>query len=290
MVMNPEEQSFYAMLKYDLEPEIYSFRILNLFEEALQRYASHDKKAPVHVKLDTGMHRLGFEENDLPVLAERIKNNPQIVIRSLFSHLAASEDEVHDNFTYEQFARFRTMSNKIQDNFDYPIMRHILNSAGISRFKDAQFEMVRLGIGLYGVAVSEEEQALLHNVSTLKTVISQIKKVSAGESVGYGRNCIVKRDTVIATVPIGYADGLSRKLGNGKGRMYINGGYASIIGNICMDMCMLDITNIQANEGDDVIVFGNEYSIANFASDMETIPYEVLTSVSRRVKRVYYQE
>jgi Alr-MurF fusion protein len=290
MVMNPEEQSFYAMLKYDLEPEIYSFRILNLFEEALERYASIDKNAFVHIKLDTGMHRLGFEDYELDELIGRIKKNPRIIIKSLFSHLAASDDAKHDDFTHEQFERFKTMSKIIQDNFDYPIMRHILNSAGISRFKDAQFEMVRLGIGLYGVAANETEQALLQNVSTLKTVISQIKKIKTGESIGYGRNWVAKRETIIATLPIGYADGLSRKLGNGKGSMYVNGYFAPIAGNICMDMCMLDITEIPANEGDDVIVFGNEYPIAKFAADMETIPYEVLTSVSRRVKRVYFQE
>lgn len=290
MVMNPEEQSFYSMLKFDLEPEIYSFRILNMFEEALERYASLEKTAYVHLKLDTGMHRLGFEPGDLDELIIRIKKNPNIIIRSLFSHLAASEDSKQDAFTHSQFDKFETMGKKIQENIEYPIMRHILNSAGISRFKEAQFEMVRLGIGLYGVAANETEQALLQNVSTLKTVISQIKTVPAGESIGYGRNWVAKKDTIIATVPIGYADGLSRKLGNGKGSMYLNGHYAPIAGNICMDMCMLDITGIPANEGDDVIVFGNEFPIAKFAADMETIPYEVLTSVSRRVKRVYYQE
>lgn len=290
MVMNPEEQSFYAMLKYDLEPEIYSFRILELFEEALKRYASVDKKAYVHIKLDTGMHRLGFEEEDLDELINRIKGNPKIIVKSLFSHLAGADETKHDDFTRHQFDRFEAMSKIIIENFDYPIIRHILNSVGITRFRDHQFEMARLGIGLYGVAANEAEQASLHNVSTLKTVISQIKKIKAGDSVGYGRNWVAKRDTLTATVPIGYADGLNRKLGNGRGSMYINGHTAPIVGNICMDMCMLDITDIPAHEGDDVIVFGEEYPITKFAAAMETIPYEVLTSVSRRVKRVYFQE
>jgi alanine racemase len=291
MVMNPEEQSFDAMLKYNLEAEIYSFRILGFYEEALLRnFKDSDKKGHVHIKLDTGMHRLGFEKDDIPELAERLKNNPNLTVISVFSHLAASEDAEQDNFTRGQVNALKEMSDVIQKQLGYPVMRHILNSAGITRFRDAQFEMVRIGIGLYGVATNEQEQSLLQNVSTLKTVISQIKNIPKGESIGYGRKWVAPRNTRIATVPIGYADGLSRKLGNGKGKLFINGHHANIIGNVCMDMCMLDITDIPANEGDDVIVFGNEIPISQFAADMETIPYEVLTSVSHRVKRVYYQE
>jgi Alr-MurF fusion protein len=291
MVMNPEEQSFDAMLKYDLEAEIYSFRIMNLFEEAVSRnYKDTDKKAFIHIKLDTGMHRLGFEKNDMTQLVEQIKQNKNILIKSVFSHLAASEDAEQDKFTRFQISEFTEMSAYIQSQFDYSILRHILNSAGITRFRDAQFEMVRLGIGLYGVASSEQEQMLLQNVSTLKTVISQIKNIPKGESIGYGRKWTAPREMRTATVPIGYADGLNRKLGNGRGKLFVNGRFANIVGNICMDMCMIDITDIHAEEGDDVIVFGPEYPISEFATDMETIPYEVLTSVSRRVKRVYYQE
>ncbi|HNW97089.1 MAG TPA: bifunctional UDP-N-acetylmuramoyl-tripeptide:D-alanyl-D-alanine ligase/alanine racemase [Bacteroidales bacterium] len=291
MVMNPEEQSFDAMLKYDLEAEIYSFRILELFEEAVARnYKDSDKKANIHIKLDTGMHRLGFEKSDIARLVDHIKDNKNIVVKSVFSHLAASDDPAQDDFTRSQISLFREMSEFIQQNFDYQILSHILNSAGISRFRDAQFEMVRLGIGLYGVAVNEQEQTFLQNVSTLKTVISQIKSIPKGESIGYGHKWIAANDMKIATVPIGYADGLNRKLGNGHGKLYVNGRFANIVGNVCMDMCMIDITDIHAAEGDDVIVFGAEYPISEFAADMETIPYEVLTSVSRRVKRVYYQE
>ena len=182
------------------------------------------------------------------------------------------------------------MSNLIQKEFSYSILRHILNSAGISRFRDAQFEMVRLGIGLYGVASNEQEQSFLKNVSTLKTIISQIKKIPKGDSIGYGHKWIAPTDMISGTIPIGYADGLNRKMGNNKGEVFVNGKLAKIIGNICMDMCMIDLTNIPAKEGDNVIIFGSEIPISKFAKEMETIPYEVLTNVSRRVKRVYFQE
>ena len=291
MVMNPEEQSFDAMLKYNLEAEIYSFRILGLFEEALTRnFKDTDKKGFVHIKLDTGMHRLGFEKSDMTELIQRITDNPYIIVKSIFSHLAASDDQEQDDFTRKQISSFTEMSNIICEKLSYPVLRHILNSAGVSRFREAQFEMARLGIGLYGVACNEVEQNLLQNVSTLKTIISQIKKIPKGESIGYGRKCFAKKDMLIATVPIGYADGLNRILGNGNGKLFVNGQLAEIVGNICMDICMLDITDIPANEGDDVIVFGAEISISKLAADMNTIPYEVLTSVSRRVKRIYYQE
>ncbi|HOT89131.1 MAG TPA: bifunctional UDP-N-acetylmuramoyl-tripeptide:D-alanyl-D-alanine ligase/alanine racemase [Bacteroidales bacterium] len=291
MVMNPEEQSFDAMLKYNLEPEIYSFRILNLFEEAIKRnYKDSNKKGYVHLKLDTGMHRLGFEKSEIPELIERLKNNTQIEIKSVFSHLAASEDKEQDAFTQNQIFSFTEMSNLIQTEFSYSILRHILNSAGISRFRDAQFEMVRLGIGLYGVASNEQEQSFLKNVSTLKTIISQIKKIPKGDSIGYGHKWIAPTDMISGTIPIGYADGLNRKMGNNKGEVFVNGKLAKIIGNICMDMCMIDLTNIPAKEGDNVIIFGSEIPISKFAKEMETIPYEVLTNVSRRVKRVYFQE
>jgi alanine racemase len=291
MVMNPEEQSLDALLKYNLEAEIYSFRILGLFKDALARnYKGTDKKGFVHIKLDTGMHRLGFGKNDIEDLMAHIKNDPNISVKSVFSHLAASDNAEQDEFTRSQITAFTEMCQIIQSQLDYPIIRHILNSVGISRFSEAQFEMVRLGIGLYGIADNDTKQSLLQNVSTLRTIISQIKQISKGESIGYGRKWFAPKDMRIATVPIGYADGLSRKLGNGRGKLFVNDCSAKIVGNVCMDMCMIDITDIPANEGDDVIVFGAENSISNFAADMETIPYEVLTSVSRRVKRIYYQE
>ncbi len=290
MVMNPEEQSYESMISYQLEPEIFSFRILNLFNDAIKRNSKKEVQVPVHLKLDTGMHRLGFEEEDVNELIVRIKNSRHIVVRSVFTHLAASDEEEHDDFTRLQISRFQKMSDTIRSHFNYPIYRHILNSSGISRFPDAQMEMVRLGIGMYGVSPNISEATQLQNVSTLKTTISQIKNIQEGDSVGYSRKGQALKNTVIATVPIGYADGLNRRLGNGRGHMYINGLPVPIIGNVCMDMCMLDITDIQANEGDEVLVFGDIHPITEVAREMGTIAYEVLTNVSRRVKRVYYQE
>lgn len=294
MVMNPEEQSYDSMIQHNLEPEIFSFRVLNLFDEAVKRnkelLTETTKKIPVHLKFDTGMHRLGFEEKDINELVVRIKNNKFVTIRSLFSHLSGSEEAGHDEFTRLQIKRFRAMSDQVTAHFDYPVLLHILNSAGISRFPDSQFNMVRLGIGLYGVGANAEEQQQLQNVSTLKTTISQIKNIPAGDSIGYGRKWTAKSNMRIATVPIGYADGLNRRLSNGRGKMFVNGNPAPIVGNICMDMCMIDITDVNAGEGDEVTVFGGCYPITEAAKDAETIPYEILTNVSRRVKRVYYQE
>lgn len=290
MVMNPEEPSYDTMIRYDLEPEIFSFRVLKLFEDAVKRTGRKDAAYPIHLKLDTGMHRLGFEAQEVNELAVRIGNSKFLEVRSIFSHLAGSDEPAHDEFTRNQIKKFGEMSEVIRTRFDYPVFRHILNSAGIVRFPGAQFEMVRLGIGLYGIGANPEEQAYLKNVSTLKTTVSQIKHIPAGESIGYSRKFVAKNDMRIATVPIGYADGLNRRLGNGKGKMIIKDKRAPIVGNVCMDMCMLDITDIACAEGDEVIVFGSEYSAYEIARDMDTIPYEVFTGISRRVKRVYYQE
>lgn len=298
MVMNPEEQCLETMLDYSLEPEIYSFQLLNFFIDAVRkrlesgnaRNEEAEKFFPVHLKMDTGMNRLGFEEDALNELIIRIKNSKHLKIKSVFSHLAGSDEKQHDNFTQQQIDKFKKFSDKLRSHFDYPILRHILNSSGIIRFSEAQFDMVRLGIGLYGIAPTEHEQNQLQHVSTLKTTISQIKNVAAHETIGYSRKGLANRNMQIATVGIGYADGLNRRLSNGVGKMLVNGEFAPIIGNICMDMCMLDITDIPAQEGDDVIVFGNEYPITQLAKDMGTIPYEVLTTISQRVKRIYFQE
>ncbi|MFI5163805.1 MAG: bifunctional UDP-N-acetylmuramoyl-tripeptide:D-alanyl-D-alanine ligase/alanine racemase [Bacteroidia bacterium] len=289
MVMNPEEPSYDAMLNHDLEPEIFSFRVLKLFDDAVKR-SGKTEPFPIHVKLDTGMHRLGFEDKDVNELAVRIANSKFLQVRSVFSHLAGSDEEQHDEFTRLQIKKFGEMSEVIRSRFNYPILRHILNSAGIVRFPGAQFEMVRLGIGLYGIGANETEQQHFKNVSTLKTTISQIKNISAKDSIGYSRKFVAQKDMRIATVPIGYADGLSRRLSNGKGKMTVKGVQAPIAGNVCMDMCMLDVTNISCAEGDEVIVFGEQYPIYLLAKDMDTIPYEVFTGISRRVKRVYFHE
>jgi Alr-MurF fusion protein len=292
MVMNPEEQSFETMITYYLEPEIYSFRILSHFSETLKRRTAelNNKTFPIHIKLDTGMRRLGFETADINELVIRIRNNKFLKIDSVFSHLAGSDESVHDSFTKKQIEIFTKASHEIQSHFNYQIPRHILNSAGIIRFPEAQFEMVRLGIGLHGIAATPAEQKQLQTVSTLKTTISQIKTVRAGESIGYNRKGIATQDMQVATVGIGYADGLSRRMGNGIGKMLVNGKFAPIIGNVCMDMTMINITDIPSSEGDEVIVFGSEYTISQMAIDMGTIPYEALTGISQRVKRIYFHE
>ncbi|MFN6090945.1 MAG: bifunctional UDP-N-acetylmuramoyl-tripeptide:D-alanyl-D-alanine ligase/alanine racemase [Bacteroidota bacterium] len=291
MVMNPEEQSFDAMINYQLEPDIYSFRILNHFTEALKRRGEENiTRFPVHIELDTGMHRLGFDENDINEMIIRIKNNKFIKVASVFSHLVASDELEHDQFTRDQIARFNKISMTLQSHFNYPILRHILNSSGILRFPEAQFEMVRLGIGLHGIAATANEQRQLQMVATLKTTISQLKTVAAGDTIGYSRRGVAQRDMLIATVGIGYADGLSRRLGNGVGKMLVNGQLAPIVGSICMDMTMLDVTGMDVREGMEVIVFGQENSILEIAQQLGTIPYEVLTGISERVKRVYYHE
>ena len=290
MVLSPEEQSFDAMIQYGLEPEIFSVRSLQLLENAVKRKGVLDAPLKVHIKLNTGMNRLGFSERDINGMVIRIKNNPQLRIASVFSHLAASENQEEDAFSREQIARFELMSKTILPHFDYPILRHICNSFGIIRFPDAQYEMVRLGIGLYGVAPESPVKARLRNVSTLRTTISQIHSLQPGDTIGYGRTEKVKADMRSATLPIGYADGLSRKNGNRQGSVLINGHRAPIVGNVCMDMCMVDVTSVPCQEGDDAVIFGEEYPIEEFARNSETIPYEVLTNVSERVKRVYFQE
>lgn len=292
MVMNPDEQSFDSIIKHNLEPEIYSFRILELLEKAIKKnIIPSNKPVKIHLKLDTGMHRLGFLESEIDELISRLKNHSLIYLQSVFSHLAASGNSEHDEFTNHQISLFKRMSESIIAHADdHPILLHILNSAGINRFPDAQFDMVRLGISMYGIASNQEESEILENVTRLRSTISQIKKLSPEATIGYDRTGSLNTESRIAIVPIGYADGLNRALGNGNGHLIVNGQNAPTVGSICMDMCMIDITNIQAKEGDEVIIFGPEQSISELAKDMNTIPYEILSGISRRVKRVYYQE
>ncbi len=286
IVMNPEESSFELMLKYQLEPEIYNFRILEQFINELEK--ANLKDYPVHLKLDTGLNRLGFLKSETLLLIEILKETKTIKVATIFSHLAGSEDPVHDNYTKKQISLFDELSLKITNKFNYPIIRHISNSAGIERFPEAQFEMVRLGIGLYGISAINQEQ--LSVVSTLKSTVIQVKQVTKDETIGYNRKGKANDDMTIAIIPIGYADGLNRKLSNGKGKLYINGFLVPIVGNVCMDMCMVDITGYNIHEGDEVIVFGKEQPVTDLANALETIPYEIFTSVSSRVKRIYFQE
>jgi alanine racemase len=294
MVMNPEEQHFETMTEYNLEPEIYNLHIWQALLKYIKRRKQPAAPVAVHIKLDTGMHRLGFDEQELPQLLQELQKfrqesgeQPPVRIASVFSHLAASGNPQLDRFTHRQIVTFRRMSNQVQAIFTYPIFRHILNSAGISRFPESQFDMVRLGIGLYGVGANELEQQQLQNVSALKTEIIQIKELAAGETVGYNRNHKVVRGMRIGIIPIGYADGLPRKFGNGKGCVWVNKKQAPVIGNVCMDMCMINLNGIQAEENDEVEVFGDRQPVTEVAQMLETIPYEVFTSISRRVKRIY---
>jgi len=286
IVMNPEQNSFDLMLKHKLEPEIYNFRILEQFKTSVDKL--NFKDFPIHIKIDTGMNRLGFAKNEIPKLIEDLKTYKNLQISTIFSHLAGSDDQSHDNFTIQQIQLFNKLSLEITSNFSYPIVRHIANSAAIERFPESQFDMVRLGIGLYGVSATNQNQ--LETVSTLKSTVIQIKQVSKNETIGYNRMGKANEDMTIAIVPVGYADGLNRKLSNGKGKLYINGFFVPIVGNVCMDMCMVDITGCNIHEGDEVIVFGKEQSVIDLANIIETIPYEIFTSVSSRVKRIYFQE
>ena len=290
MVMNPELSSYRLLLKYKMEPEIYSFRTLNAFIDAVERYPDFGDEYYCHIKIDTGMHRLGFEEKDLDKVLEQLKKTSKLKVKSVFSHLATATDLDEDEYTLEQIAMFKETSEKVQRSLGYPILKHVLNTPGLERFGDYQFDMVRLGLGLYGVGITEENQKQLLQAGKLRTVISQIKEIKRGDSVGYSRDFKAKRKTRVATIPIGYADGLTRTLGNYGGKVYINGQKAPYIGNISMDMSMIDVTDCKCKEGDDVIVFGDELPVSEFAEDMKTIPYEALTNISRRVKRVYFQD
>lgn len=291
MVMTPEANTFESIIKNNLEPDIYSFRSLTLLEDAIKKLEK-PLKSPIgiHIKLDTGMHRLGFLKNDIDELLTRLKKNSNIIVKSVFSHLAGSDSEKFNDFTSLQINNFEEMSSKIIEAFPYKILRHILNSAGISRFTDYQYDMVRLGIGIYGVPPCDEDRGKLKNVVSLKTTIVQIKEYECGETVGYSRRGVINRKSKIGVVPIGYADGLKRQLGNGNACFYVNGKAAPIIGNICMDMCMIDLTDIECKENDTAILFDENHSIERIAEACDTIAYEILTSISQRVKRIYYHE
>jgi alanine racemase len=293
MVMNPEEQSFSDLIEYNLEPEIFSMRILDLFFNFLKEHRI--KKHPgIHVKLDTGMHRLGFTESEINELINRLKKNSKIKILSIFSHLVGSDTAQLDYFTQKQINLFKKISLLIANEIGYKPLFHICNSSGISRFPHAHFDMVRLGIGLYGIGTENEEKNHLLNSVVWKTKISQIKFLKTGDSVGYNRSGSIKGNKVIATIPLGYADGFSRRLSNGIGSVYIKNKPVPIIGNVCMDMCMIDITEVynqfKINEGEEVIIFNSTTSLHSFAKKSGTIPYEILTSVSQRVKRIYLTE
>jgi alanine racemase len=292
MVMNPEISAYRVLLKYKMEPEIYSFRTLRAFILAAEQFPEFAPKYFIHIKIDTGMHRLGFDEHELDQVVDAVKEHPLVRIQSVFSHLASAPLETEEArvFTLNQIKQFEKASKKVQDRLGYRVIRHILNTPGLERYGDYQMDMVRLGLGLYGIGQTGEAQAQLLQVGRLRTIISQIKEIPIGDTVGYDQRFKAQRKTRVATLPIGYADGLMRTLGNQRGKVLIHGKKAPFIGNICMDMAMVDVTDIPCEEGDDAIIFGDDLSVSEFAEDMQTIPYEALTHISRRVKRVYFQD
>ena len=288
MVLNPESTSFSAIIQHQLEPEIYSMKGLKAFLKiAVQKNL---KGFPIHIKIDTGMHRLGFEEENLEGLIQILKGNQTVQIKSILSHMATSDDLQHDAFSKSQIALFEKLSSQLMVELNIKPIRHILNTSGITNYGDFQYDMVRLGIGLYGISNNSEEQKELEIVGTLKSIISQIRTIDAGESVGYGRRFIATETTKIATIPIGYADGISRAWGHGVGYVLINGKQAKIVGSVCMDMLMVNTTDIECKEGGKVIIFGENPTVNFMAKQLNTIPYEILTSISQRVKRVFYRE
>jgi len=288
MVLNPETTSFSAIIQHQLEPEIYSIKGLKAFLKiAEQKKLKH---FPIHIKIDTGMHRLGFEEENLEELIRILKGNETVQIKSILSHMATSDDLKHDAFAKSQIALFEKLSSQLQNELNIKPIRHILNTSGITNYPEAQYDMVRLGIGLYGISNDEEEQKQLENVGTLKSVISQIRSIDSGESVGYGRRFIADKPTKIATIPIGYADGIRRSWGNNVGYVLINGKQAKIVGSVCMDMLMADVTGIDCKEGNMVVIFGENPTVNYMAKQLNTIPYEILTGISQRVKRVFFRE
>jgi alanine racemase len=286
MIMNPEMTAFKTMFDYDLEPEVYSFRLL----DALIRAARKEGITgwPVHIKLDTGMHRLGFDPDDIDELIDRLKHQNAVIPRSVFSHFVGSDSDDFDDFSAQQFAIFDAGSKQLQAAFSHKILRHMDNSAGIEHFPERQMDMCRLGLGLYGV--DPRDNRILSTVSTLKTTILQMRHVPAGDTVGYSRKGKIERDSVIAAIPIGYADGLNRHLGNRHCYCLVNGQKAEYVGNICMDVAMIDVTGIDCHEGDQVEIFGEHLPVTVLSDIIDTIPYEILTGVSNRVKRVYFQD
>lgn len=286
LIMNPELTAFKTMFDYKLEPEVYSFHLL----EALIRAAEKEgvTNFPIHIKLDTGMHRLGFAPEEMPQLIERLRSQNAVIPRSVFSHLVGSDSPQFDAFTRQQIETYEAAAGQLTAAFPHRILRHICNSAGIERFRGAQFDMVRLGLGLYGI--NPIDNSVMQNVCTLKTTILQIRNVPAEDTVGYSRKGRLTRPSRIAAIPIGYADGLNRHLGNGHAYCLVNGQKAPYVGNICMDVCMIDVTDIDCREGDSVEIFGDHLPVSVLSDVLQTIPYEILTAVSTRVKRVYYQD
>ncbi len=291
VVMNPEIRSYETLLEYNLEPEVYCINLLKKLAKAMESFSrvNEDDPLPIHLKLDTGMHRLGFLPSQVDELVAFLKQAPLLRVATVFSHFAASDDPSHDDFSRKQISLFEKLCEKLEMELGYPFIRHMCNSAAIRRFPQAHFDMVRAGIGLYGESSNADIKGLLQTVSTFKSVVSQMKTVSKGETIGYNRAAKADEKMEIAIIPVGYADGLNRHLSKGRGNLLIKGKRVPIVGNISMDMCAVDVSGLGVKEGEEVIIFGSELPASEIADQLGTIPYEVFTSVSQRVKRVYYQ-
>ncbi|MBL7729961.1 MAG: alanine racemase, partial [Chitinophagaceae bacterium] len=288
MVMNPDLNTFEAITEYNLEPEMYSFELLTAFDNYLQREGI--QHYPVHIEFETGMNRLGFQVTDTAELIRYLNTTTSFKVQSAFSHLAASEEPGQDNYTEQQFSLYNQAAGELEKGIGYKFICHIANSAAAIRHPQMQLDMVRLGIGLYGVDSAATGRLDLHTVATLRSTIAQLKELKKGDSVSYNRKGVVQKDSRIATVRIGYADGYPRRLGNGIGSVYINGKLAPVIGTVCMDMFMIDVTELSVQEGDEVVLFGKPLPVQQMAEWAGTIPYEIMTGISQRVKRVYYEE
>jgi alanine racemase len=289
IVLNPEASAFDKLTEYNLEPVIYSF---GLFDDYI-KYARQQNVLdyPIHLKIDTGMHRLGFENFEVETLCDLLEENRYVTVRSVFSHLVASDAPEHDAFTKTQVRNFEKAFKQIEKTLGYKVIKHLCNTSGIVRWPNAQYDMVRLGIGLYGIdAATPASEKDLQPIASLKTSISQVKKIAGGDTISYNRSGKLANNGKIATVRIGYADGYLRAFGNGAGKMLVKGALVPTIGNITMDMCMLDVTDVDVKEGDEVIVFNEQQRIEALADQIGTIPYEILTNISQRVKRVYFYE
>jgi alanine racemase len=289
VVLGAEAHSFEKMIQYDLEPEIYNLDYLKLLDDILMQYPDIES-FPIHIKLDTGMHRLGFSFEEIELLWKLLKQSRKLQVVSVFSHLASSESIEDDLFTQQQIERFQEMSQQLIDKLGYPVLRHLLNSSGIVRFPEGQFDMVRLGLGLYGFSSLPEVAAELQNPVVLKTLITQVKTIKAGETVGYNRSHILDSDREIAVIPIGYADGYPRAFSNGVGEVIVKNRTVPVVGKISMDMTTIDVTGLNVHIGDEVIIYGDKISLMEASARIGAIPYELLTSISQRVPRIYVME
>jgi len=289
IVLGAEATGFDLMIRYHLEPEIYNLFYLKELISTLENYPEI-KKFPIHIKVDTGMHRLGFDENEIEAMLQIVTSCSKLRIASVFSHLAASEDIKDDEFTKQQIQKFKLICQKIEQQISYPYLKHILNTAGIARFPESQFDMVRLGLGLYGFCPLPEVQQQLQSVITLKSVITQLKNVNKGETIGYNRTYTAPRDMQIAIIPVGYADGFPRELSNGVGAMRVQNQKCAIVGKVCMDMTMIDVTGLEVTIGEEVIIYDEENSLDTLGAHIGKSSYELLTAISKRVPRIYVRE